>query len=206
MWFTKKGGILQHSLNHFGHINSNLKESFARIKGDMQAIRDWLAYFKDREKDHEQRLKNIESRIEEIGEVLVYMQEDSPATEEQDEIIFVDEQDEKMPRTKVLDDLTDTQKSMFYRLGTLLYESSQQWITTKALAQELYHDKPYDKVRSTISEYISILVESGLVKKKRKGKLTYLSVTEKGLELFEKTKKSKLLKVSCNFQEINMTH
>jgi len=126
------------------------------------------------------------------------MEESSTKNEEGQEIVLVDDppeqEREEMP-AKVLGDLTETQKSMFYRLGTLLYESSQEWITTKALAQELYPNKRYDVVRSTLSEYISILIESGLVKKRRKGKLTYLSITKKGVNLFETTKKTKLRKM-----------
>ena len=92
----------------------------------MQSTKDWLSYFKDRENDHENRLKNIESRIEEIGEVLTYMQEaqDNKTQNKQDHIIVTNEEEyegsEESP--KILNDLTDTQKAMFLRLGTLLYE------------------------------------------------------------------------------------
>jgi DNA-binding transcriptional ArsR family regulator len=167
----------------------------------MQATRDWLAYFKDREQDHEDRLKSIESRLDEISEVLNMMQEaqEAPTQEVRPErgLVYIEEESEEPGdvNQKIVNDLTDTQKSIFYRLGTLLYESSQEWITTKALAQELYPDKAYDKVRSTLSEYTSILIEAGIVKKKRRGKLTYLSITSKGLSLFDQTKKTKLKKV-----------
>ena len=197
MWFFKKKENQENPA--YQAINNNLKESFQRIKRDMQATKDWLSYFKDREQDHENRLKNIESQIEEIGEVLTYMQEAQEVSlpKSKEEVIIVDreepENEDEAP--KILNDLTDTQKAIFLRLGTLLYESSQEWITAKALAQEIYPDKTYDKVRSTLSEYTGILIESGLIKKKRRGKLTYLSITEKGLNLFEKTKKTRLKKI-----------
>jgi len=166
----------------------------------MDVVKEWLVYFKDQERDHEQRLKNVESRIDEVGEVLAYMQQTTPHQE--NNIVIVDDTNEtpisSQPPLKILDDLTETQKAMFYRLGTLLAETAQQWITSKALAQELYPEKPYSKVRSTLSEYTSILIEAGLFKKQRKGKLTYLSITEKGVNLFEKTKKQKLKKVIIN--------
>ena len=201
MWFLKKG--LNRDTPGYQQINSNLKESFARIKRDIQATRDWITYFKDHEADHEVRLKDIESKLEEIGQVLEYMQQAQETHEKKkiDRVVIVDEEEEsenakneEMP-AKILNDLTDTQKAIFLRLGTLLYESSQEWITTKALAQEIYPDKSYDKVRSTLSEYAGILIESGLIRKKRRGKLTYISITEKGLNLFEKSKKSKLKKI-----------
>ncbi len=196
MWFLKKRGSAP-TLDYMQTINNNLKESFARIRRDMQATRDWLSYFKDKEQDHDERLKNVESRLEEISEILNLMQETSNEKEEiryQIEDNTTEETPSQLPE-RILNDLTDTQRAIFYRLGMLLYESSQEWITAKSLAQELYPDKAYDRVRSTISEYISILIESGLVKKKRKGKLTYLSITEKGMNLFEKVKRTKLKKI-----------
>jgi len=74
MWFVKKKGVPQSDAS-INSINYNLKESFGKIRRDMQATRDWLAYFKDREQDHEDRLKSIESRLDEISEVLNMMQE-----------------------------------------------------------------------------------------------------------------------------------
>ncbi len=200
MWLFKKRKNQDNS-ELFQQINSNLKESFTRIKKDIQATRDWLTFFKDREQDHEKRLQNIESRLEELDSILNYMQEAQEEIPKKQEVIIVDTQreeretEEDSEPTRILNDLTDTQKAIFLRLGTLLYESSQEWITAKALAQEIYPDKQYDKVRSTLSEYTSILIESGLVKKRRRGKLTYMSITEKGLQLFEKTKKTKLKKI-----------
>ena len=55
-----------------------------------------------------------------------------------------------------------------------------------ALAQDLYPGKPYDKVRSTVSEYIGILVDAGLLHKMRKGKQTYIATTQKGQDFFQK--------------------
>ena len=200
MWFFKKRSNTSPP-EYLQNINTNLKDSFTRIKKDIQATRDWLSYFKDREQDHEERLKNIESRFEEMSEVLTYMQEapskERTKREKENTVVIEDTENdnEEGVSQRILNDLTDTQKAIFHRLGTLLYESSQEWITAKALAQEVYPEKTYDKVRSTLSEYTSILIESGLIKKKRRGKLTYLSITEKGLNLFEKNKKSKLKKI-----------
>lgn len=199
MWFGKKrfdgNSSANAGANNLHTINNSLKESFSRIRVDMEAVRGWIDYFKDREKDQEERLKNIESKLEEVSEVVALMGEKKTEVNRDFIMINEDDQETEEETPRILDDLTETQKSIFLRLGTLLYESSQEWITTKALAQELYPDKQYDKVRSTLSEYISILIEAGLVKKKRHGKLTYLSITEKGLSLFEKSKKAKLKKI-----------
>jgi len=202
MWFALKKREMPIS-SDFSQIHSNLQTSFTRIKGDVQAIRDWLAYFKDREQDHERRLNDAESRIEELSEVLAYMQESQEIQQtplETDQVILIDDAKEQTGTTqiRIIDDLTDTQKSIFYRLGTLLQEAGQEWMTSKSLAQDLYPDKPYDVIRSTLSEYTSILIEAGLIKKRRKGKLTYLSMAEKGSQIFSQTKKPRLKKVIVN--------
>ena len=89
-----------------------------------------------------------------------------------------------MERTP-LDDLTETQKAIFFRLGVFQRESGQEWTALKTLATDLYPGKSYDKVRSTVSEYIGILVDAGLIHKLRKGKQTYLAITEKGKTYFK---------------------
>jgi hypothetical protein len=51
----------------------------------------------------------------------------------------------------------------------------------KELAAEVYPAKEYGKIKSTLSEYIKVLHQSGLVEKVQKEKL-YLSYTEKALQ------------------------
>ena len=92
-------------------------------------------------------------------------------------------------RRSFLDDLTETQKAMFFRLGSFQRESGQEWTALKTLAQDIYPGKTYDKVRSTVSEYIGILVDAGLIAKTRKGKQTYITITEKGQQYFKKNDK-----------------
>ena len=53
-------------------------------------------------------------------------------------------------------------------------------------------DKKYSEVRSTLSEYISFLVDHNLVRKYRKGKESYAGITERGLELLKQLDKDEL--------------
>jgi hypothetical protein len=202
MWFRKKkkGTSPEHEI--LNNINNNMRSSFARVKKDIQSTSGWITYFKDKEHDQDERLQNIESRLDEVSEVLNFMQqsEETFHSTKQNTVLLVEEEKPEHVESghKIFQDLTDTQKSIFYRLGTLLHESSQQWMTAKALAQELYPEKPYDQVRSTLSEYTGILIEAGLLRKKRKGKLIYLSITKKGLTVFKKSIKSKRKKLLIN--------
>jgi predicted transcriptional regulator len=65
----------------------------------------------------------------------------------------------------------------------------------KQLSEELYPEKKYNDVRSMMSDYINLLSEYGLVKKIRRGRQIFLSITEKGIAFFDKNKRKKLLKV-----------
>lgn len=195
LFFGKKKSEVNNALDHVNQISENLKHSFIRIKTDIKVVRDWLSFFKTRDEEYSDRFKNMESRIEEIGQVISYLadrenslQKQPKTRESSKEKPYYDYENEKLPprveRTP-LDDLTETQKAIFFRLGAFQRESGQEWTALKTLASDLYPGKSYDKVRSTVSEYIGILVDAGLIHKLRKGKQTYIAITEKGKSYFK---------------------
>lgn len=75
--------------------------------------------------------------------------------------------------------LTEMQQQICWKLAALQKESPNKWISFKVLAGELYPNKDYGVVRSTVSEYITLLEEMGYVQKKRRGRQTYVTTTEK---------------------------
>lgn len=175
-------------------INQNLRNSFVKIKQDVKTIREWIDHFHNKHTHHSKKIQHIENKLSELNETVSYSllaasQKEEPRELIQEAQILEDPQEEIT--SKVLDDLTDTQKSIFHRVGTLLKESGQKWITIKSLALDLYPNKSYDQIRSTASEYISILIEASLLNKKRKGKQTYITLTKKGEKFFNKSKKAK---------------
>ena len=99
------------------------------------------------------------------------------------------------------EDLTTIQQNIFLRLGLLQIESSQKRIAMKHLSEELYPEKEYNDVRSMISDYINLLNEYGLIKKTRKGRQIFLTVTERGTVFYDKEKKKKLLDVLNKHKE-----
>lgn len=198
--FWKKRKEDHEAIRHLEEMNENLKESFSRIRTDIEAVKGWLEYFQTKQQENDGHVKEIQERLEEIGEVVSYIGE-APQIE-----ILKEDQNEKTPteldselptfdKGRLVEGLTETQRSIFLRLGTLLQESGQQWISIKGLAHELYPDRPYDQVRSTLSEYLSILIESGLVHKKRVGKINYITISEMGIELLPKAAQKILRKI-----------
>jgi hypothetical protein len=134
-----------------------------------------------------------------VGQVISYLADKEQTTNKAPsktqkttkEAQYYDDEETQLPKIKrsFLDDLTETQKAMFLRLGAFQRESGQEWTALKTLAQDIYPGKTYDKVRSTVSEYIGILVDAGLIAKTRKGKQTYITITEKGQQYFKKNDK-----------------
>ncbi|MDP1694580.1 MAG: hypothetical protein Q8L34_03495 [Candidatus Woesearchaeota archaeon] len=204
MWFSKKREEDNEYREDLERLNANLKHSFVKIKEDIKAIKEWIDYFEGQHTDHKNKFKHVENRLADIDQTVSYVllapskqqarliQQEEKLEEEVKEIL---EQAPSPQYLRLLDDLTETQKSMFYRLALLLKEADQEWMTIKSLATDLYPNKQYDQVRSTTSEYVNVLVESGLLEKRRRGKQTYITITKKGHQLLEKSKQEMAQKV-----------
>jgi len=168
-------------------LNQILQKSFLNIKGDISSIGNWIEKFNFENKEQNLKIQDLQNRIDFILRVL------------EQKTILSQEEKKEIPeikiQTNILDTLTDTQKLIFLRLNTLQKEAKDSWITLKYLAQELYPNKSYNSIRSTLSEYTDILIDVGLVIKKRKGKQTLISLTEKGQKLLEQIKSNKKQKL-----------
>ena len=71
----------------------------------------------------------------------------------------------------------------------MLKEEGVEWIPMKDLTQDLYPTTKYDDVKSMMSIYTDLFLNFGLVNKKRKGKETLISLTEKSKNLLKDSKK-----------------
>ncbi len=199
MWFFKKKKEPDFNYQReLAFIQANLHDSFSKIKQDMKIMKDWISHLNDRDNERVKAIDQMGSRVDELGETLSYVnlaQEQMQIAEKSGPSRVIEElEDAPVPSFDVLDSLTDTQQAMFQRVGLLLNETGQDWLAIKTLASELYPNKVYDQVRSTTSEYVGILVDSGLLEKRRRGKQTYVSLTKNGEQFFKKVKGSTLTK------------
>ena len=76
----------------------------------------------------------------------------------------------------------------------MLKEEGVEWIPMKDLTLDLYPSTKYEDVKSMISSYTDLFLNFGLVNKKRKGKETLLSLTEKSKNLLKDSKKELKIK------------
>lgn len=170
----------------------------------------------DKDIEESRKIAEMECKIDELGEVLTYMQKSQnrlretilhmdmalqnhskrpqgPSVSSKMEAVQGSREEGSYdpkadPKNAVFETLTETQNLLFLRLGALLMESGRDRIPFKTLAQETYPGKDYAAIRSTISEYLGILVDFGLVNKIRKGRNSYVQLTKKGMEHFNKQK------------------
>lgn len=210
-WWFKRGTAVQQvmdtSQNDFQLLNHNLKISFTKVRSDMQALRDWISQMQTNQSFNQQKINQLESRIDEMGEVISYLQTSLRSIREKQKLneytsetippkqpihptSFITAEKPPIPfqplpkaeptELKLQEELTETQAVFLLRLAALLKESGQEWIPIKNLASELYPSKDYAAVRSTVSEYLTLLEELGFTKKKRKGKHTFVTLSEQG--------------------------
>lgn len=171
----------------FGDLHLTLQNSFSNIRNDMDKISKWVSHFKQKHDEHNikhlsfhERLLRIESILEELNE--------------KKQINIPEEKIEEI-KTSLWEDLTKSQQDICLKLAALHNENPGQWVPLKYLAQEAYPNKKYDSIRSTMSEFTTTLEELGFLKKKRKGKQTFIISTEKNPYLKSKKLIKKKIKV-----------
>lgn len=197
--FRKKEG------NNWENLHNSLKDSFSNIKKDMGLLNNWLGQHKSKLQEHEQNhLSHKESfsmilnRLDRLEELL--MKSDILSSKQQKEIQeeskeLVDISLKSNTDKALLNDLTNVQKSLLIRLAILLKESNLKWISMRGLSQEIYPDKDHESIKSMMSIYSDILLNLGLIEKKRKGRDIFLTVTKKAYQILPKNMQRQQIKV-----------
>ena len=205
-WFSDKkrgnGSSSFHDIHLFSKmkdIEHNIKNSFFNIKKDIQKINYFIGHH-DSKIDHlKERVIFLEKALKDMAGAKNPLNYPQKLAHNYDFEEDIEAEEQIIPSALTpsikWEDLTNIQQSIFWRLGLLQTESNYSMLAMKQLSEELYPEKKYDDVRSMISDYVNLLSEYGLIKKIRKGRQIFLSVTEKGAEFFDKNKRKKLLKV-----------
>ena len=173
-------------------MQESLKKSFGNIKKDFSMIDMHNQRFHKKHEKHEQSHEEHRENIKILGERLLSLEKSlcmlkdikiqQNEVREEQEIEFND-----------LEEMTEVSQKICYILAALQQED-KELVTLKFLAEEMYPDKEYTKIRSTISQYTTELEELGYVQKKKKGKHVYIKSTDKNPFLKEKSKLKKMKK------------
>jgi len=188
-WFFKRGGDFDDRIKH---LKKSLVISFDNIKQDMAHIHgkisDVHSTHSSKILEHESRLTNMEQKLN----MLINLLNAKEQIKEPRESRITTEEIEQIE--DVVDTLTDTQKKSFIILFQLQNQIGKKEISFKSIAKVLYPEKKYNSVRSTISEYFTVLHELGLIKKRRRGKESTVSISELGEKVVRTISKPKKIK------------
>ena len=178
-FFRKKEGV---SKREFNELINSIKNSFSNVKKDISTI-------SGRTEQNEGSLNEVYNIINQLNNSLsnlnnrINLLESKPKTFPKIEEDIEELQEEKIPprlRRNVLDKITVVQEEILKKLAALKRERPDEIISAKDLAQEMYPETEYSRVRPMISNYLDILEELNLIKKIRKRRQVYAELTDKG--------------------------
>ncbi|MFA5887607.1 MAG: hypothetical protein WC852_02765 [Candidatus Nanoarchaeia archaeon] len=173
--FFTNSSVQTPKLDKTDALEKSVQQSFGNLRKDMEHISKLLHYFNAANQKQSKQLAMIERRLKAVETIKVKASEEELVENEEDEAAeraSSIEDDENL-----WDSLTETQQKLCWKLAALQKEMPDQWISLKYLAQELYPDKEYGAIRSTLSQFVTALEEMGFVKRKRKGKQAYIIST-----------------------------
>ena len=166
-------------------LAASLKLSFSQVREDINHLTTSDTSHQDRLLELTERIHKLEARIDNVLLSINLAQQRHHTME----LPRGTERKEKFPTTNkeatlhVIENLTDTQKSILMTLAQLSKEIHSGWISLKDLATDIYPNKRYNDVRTMMSEYTDRLLECGLLDKKRKGREVMVALTEKTKQL-----------------------
>ena len=180
-------------------IEGRIRYSFNNVKDTFENIKSWLNHLNQKDQELDKKIEHVLGKLDIIERSLFKNQP------------VYDGEGEEMPqkrsfvkaKTYSLENLTETQRQMLGLVIRLIAEKGLEWVYAKDIAAELYHDQPYEQVRSTISEYLRYLEDEGLIKRRRRGKQIQVTITDIGKSL-KLTQKSLLrLKKKNNLKDLS---
>lgn len=185
-WFFKKRKELEKKVNN---LSLAVQNSFNNLKHDMSTISKWIKTLDGEDKkikskivEQESKLIKVESKIDLLIS-MIQNQKPVAISSKQKEL---PEPPSPLNIEEIIKNLTPTQQNIFLKLFSHQQNLGYNTVSLKSLATLVYGDKEYNDVRSTLSEYLAILAEWGLVTKKRKGKESFVSITSLGFNIIKK--------------------
>lgn len=188
----------------FQKLHEILKLTFSNIREDIDRLHKWTEDTYENNKDHRLKLREHELRLLKIENQLnaivnnMLLREQAPTplieekkTSKRQEELPLEEGPERVKKSEILSALTKTQLDLFKTIYQIQKQANSNKVSLRSIANLHYAGKPYNSVRSTISDYLTILHTWGLIKKQRVGKESFVAITKNGLDLISETKEKK---------------
>ena len=176
------------------NVHKILKESFTNVKKDISSLGDWQKNLQSSHEQHKGMIYNFERRLKQIEYQMENLQNQEQKQSKKSEEIKSEFEEATFIDKEILGDilkvLTSTHQKIFLTLYQLQKQLGTNKVSYKSLANVIYNNKSYAEIRSTLSQYISFLEDHGLVEKARKGKESFVGITDPGFDLIEALKDS----------------
>src|SRR3989344_249747 len=179
-WLFKKRDDTEEK---FQNLHEVLKTTFGNVREDIDRLHKWVDNSHEHHnshrvkfKEHELRLLKIENQLALIMDKI--LKEETPEKYEEEEI-----GPKKISKNEILSSLTKTQLDLFKTIYQIQKQTNTNKVSLRSVAKIHYPDKDYSSVRSTISDYLTILSTWGLIKKQRIGKESFVAISDHGLDL-----------------------
>jgi hypothetical protein len=182
-----------------GQMDLALQSSFSNLKRDFSNHASSLDAMNSKLMEQEKLIRQLMSEIALLQKQSNVDISPSENTDSHDvRKVFGDRSVESTERSvsvlRTPNSLSSLHLEILKRIMLIQMETGKRCITMRELATEAYPTKEYSKIKSTLSEYIKTLDQSGLVEKVQKGKL-YLSYTEKALQYADEQRISRMREI-----------
>lgn len=178
-------------------LDASLKTAFSKIKQDIAELQR-----QQRELEQGLDIASIKKSLkEEILRELMPINEQRgiPPTEKEETSHRSVNRSASSPNRSVTvrrtirsTELTPLQIEVLKRLMVLQLESNRRGLSMRELAFELYPDKAYTQIKSTLSEAVTQLHQATLIEKMRMGRLVFVSYTEKALQYADEARLNRM--------------
>ena len=183
-WLFKKRDDTEEK---FQNLHEVLKTTFGNVREDIDRLHKWVDNSHEHHnshrvkfKEHELRLLKIENQLALIMDKI--LKEETPEKYEEE---YEEEEigPKKISKNEIFSSLTKTQLDLFKTIYQIQKQTNTNKVSLRSVAKIHYPDKDYSSVRSTISDYLTILSTWGLIKKQRIGKESFVAISDHGLDL-----------------------
>lgn len=186
----------------FGKKESNIDEvkksveiSFLNVKKDIEMLKETIKNLESKKDDHHAKIALLLDKFDRLDKDIKF----EASFEKGPELTNIG--GISNTTLKLFDSLTDKQKAVCRIIAALNLETPDKWISLKTISEELHPNSNYNKVRSNISEYTTLLEELGFIKKKKRGRQSYITSTNSNPCLIELQQINKLAKASKKKQD-----
>ncbi|KKW22068.1 MAG: hypothetical protein UY62_C0012G0004 [Parcubacteria group bacterium GW2011_GWF2_50_9] len=152
-----------------------------RIKAELAGISNRVSDHALRVESNSAAIENIQKQVASINETVGRLS----ATLEKAQATLPPASPAQVPALDA-EEFTHMQEATLIVLWKLADKDSGQWISMKTLVKSIYPEQDYNRVRTTIFEYIRIFEELGLIQRIKRGNRTFLALTNKGVETAKK--------------------